>query len=61
MNSSAAYWNEPSLRDMDLCITTRELIAWAKNAGIDYNGLPDSDFDSLMSEKSGAGVSATFP
>ncbi len=56
MNSSAAYWNEPSLRDMDLCITTRELIAWAKNAGIDYKGLPDSDFDSLMSEKSGAGV-----
>lgn len=56
MNSSATYWNEPSLRDMDLCITTRELIAWAKDAGIDYKELPESDFDSLMSEKSGAGV-----
>lgn len=56
MNSSATYWNEPSLRDMDLCITTRELIAWAKDAGIDYKELPESDFDPLMSEKSGAGV-----
>ena len=56
MNSSAAFWNEPSLRDMDLCITTRELIAWAKEEGIDYASLPESGFDSLMSEKSGGGV-----
>ena len=56
MNDSASYWNEPSLRDMDLCITTRELISWAKEADIDYAGLPESQYDSLMSEKSGAGV-----
>jgi ferredoxin hydrogenase len=56
MNDSASYWDEPSLRDMDLCITTRELIRWAKDAGIDYAALPESDYDSLMSEKSGAGV-----
>ncbi|MDD5849123.1 MAG: [FeFe] hydrogenase, group A [Firmicutes bacterium] len=56
MNDSASYWNDPDLRDMDLCITTRELIGWAKEAGIDYANLPESDFDSLMSEKSGGGV-----
>lgn len=56
MNDSASYWNEPSLRDMDLCITTRELISWAKEADIDYAGLPESQYDSLMSEKSGGGV-----
>ncbi len=56
MNDSASFWNEPSLRDMDLCITTRELISWAKESGIDYSSLEESDYDSLMSEKSGAGV-----
>ncbi len=37
MNDSASYWNEPSLRDMDLCITTRELISWAKEAGTELD------------------------
>ena len=44
------------LRDMDNVITTRELALWAKEAGIDFVSLEDSDFDKLMGEASGAGV-----
>lgn len=44
------------LRDMDNVITTRELALWAKEAGIDFASLEDSDFDKLMGEASGAGV-----
>ncbi|MEE8886558.1 MAG: [FeFe] hydrogenase, group A [Eubacteriales bacterium] len=56
MNASASYWHEDSLRDMDYCITTRELISWAKEEGIDYSSLPESSYDPFMSEKSGGGV-----
>lgn len=44
------------LRDMDNVITTRELALWAKEAGIDFTSLEDSDFDKFMGEASGAGV-----
>ena len=46
----------PDMRDMDQVITTRELALWAKEDGIDLNTLPDSTFDRLMGEASGAGV-----
>ena len=44
------------MRDMDQVITTRELALWAKEEGIDFAALPDSDYDNLLGEASGAGV-----
>lgn len=39
---------------VDLVITTRELGSMIKEAGIDYNKLDDSMFDSIMGESTGA-------
>ena len=44
------------MADVDAVITTRELARMIKDAGIDFNMLPDSDFDPLMGESTGAGV-----
>lgn len=44
------------LRDVDAVITTRELAKMIKQAGIDYNKLPDENFDKIMGEYTGAGV-----
>lgn len=44
------------LRDVDAVITTRELARMIKQAGIDYNNLPDEGFDKIMGEYTGAGV-----
>ncbi len=44
------------MADVDIVITTRELAHMIKEAGINFNLLPDSDFDSLMGESTGAGV-----
>ncbi|MBQ8161399.1 MAG: iron hydrogenase small subunit [Clostridia bacterium] len=44
------------LADVDIVITTRELARMIKEAGINFNLLPDGDFDSLMGESTGAGV-----
>ena len=44
------------MADVDAVITTRELARMIKEAGIDFNMLPDSDFDPLMGESTGAGV-----
>lgn len=56
MNAASAYLGIEGLRDMDYVITTRELAKWAKEEGIDFGALKDSDFDPLMGEASGAGV-----
>lgn len=56
MNAAAEYLGVDNLRDMDYVITTRELAKWAKEEGIDFLSLPDSDYDELMGEGSGAGV-----
>lgn len=56
MNDSAEYHKDENLRDMDFVITTRELAKWAKEENIDFLGLPDSDYDNLMGEASGASV-----
>lgn len=56
MNAAGQKLGIPELRDMDNVITTRELALWAKEAGIDFTSLEDSDFDKLMGEASGAGV-----
>ena len=44
------------LADVDIVITTRELARMIKEAGINFNALPEGDFDSLMGESTGAGV-----
>ena len=42
--------------DVDIVITTRELAKMIKEAGIDFNSLPDEDFDNPLGESTGAGV-----
>ena len=42
--------------DIDYVLTTRELAIMIKQAGIDFSKLPDSKFDRLMGESTGAGV-----
>ncbi len=44
------------LKDVDVVITTRELAKMIKQAGIYFKQLPDSDYDSILGESSGAGV-----
>lgn len=56
MNAAGRFHGDESMRDMDYCITTRELAMWAKEKGIDFSALADSSFDSLMGTGSGAGV-----
>lgn len=56
MNAAGRQLDIDGMRDMDLVITTRELALWAKSSGIDFAALPDSDYDRLMGEASGAGV-----
>ena len=56
MHAAADYHNAEDMRDTDQVITTRELARWAKKAGIDWNALEDSPYDSLMGKASGAGV-----
>lgn len=47
---------QEGLRDIDAVITTRELGRMIKQAGIDFNNLPDEGFDDVMGEYTGAGV-----
>jgi len=42
--------------DVDFSISTRELAQFIKQANIDFNSLPDEDFDNPMGESTGAGV-----
>ena len=45
------------LRDVDAVLTTRELAKLIKRSGINFNKLPDEEFDQdIMGEYSGAGV-----
>ena len=44
------------LADVDVVITTRELARMIKEANINFNLLPDGDFDSLLGESTGAAV-----
>lgn len=43
-------------RDTDYSITTRELAQMIRQSGIDFNKLPDEDFDPVFGEYTGAGV-----
>ena len=42
--------------DVDYVLSTRELANMLREAGINFNQLPDEDFDKVMGESSGAGV-----
>lgn len=43
-------------KNVDYVITTRELAMMIKETGIDFNSLPDEDFDNPLGESTGAGV-----
>ncbi|MGQ1909817.1 NADH-dependent [FeFe] hydrogenase, group A6 [Marinifilum sp. RC60d5] len=43
-------------KDVDYVLTTRELAVMIKQAGIEFEKLPDDKFDSIMGTSSGAGV-----
>ena len=42
--------------DVDFCLSTRELAHLIREANINFNSLPDAEFDNPMGESSGAGV-----
>ncbi len=43
-------------QDIDASLTTRELARMIREAGIDFNNLPDEEFDEPFGEATGAGV-----
>jgi len=43
-------------KDVDLVLTTRELGIMIRQAGLDFNSLPDEDYDSVLGQSSGAAV-----
>ncbi|MDO5124102.1 MAG: NADH-dependent [FeFe] hydrogenase, group A6 [Eubacteriales bacterium] len=44
------------LKDVDIVITTRELAEMIKRAGLDWNALPEEDYDPALGIFTGAGV-----
>lgn len=48
--------HDSGYRDVDYVLTTRELAIMIKQAGIEFDKLPDSKFDRLMGESTGAAV-----
>ena len=50
------YQDAAGVPDIDAVLTTRELARMIKRGGIQYNLLPDEQFDALMGVSSGAGV-----
>ncbi|MDR1570847.1 MAG: [FeFe] hydrogenase, group A [Oscillospiraceae bacterium] len=48
--------NATGYPDVDAVITTRELARMLKEAGVEFEKLPDEDFDPLMGESTGAGA-----
>ncbi|MGL4208640.1 MAG: NADH-dependent [FeFe] hydrogenase, group A6, partial [Candidatus Adiutrix sp.] len=46
--------NSSGHRDVDVVLTTRELSRMIKLAGIDFESLPESDFDNVMGQSTGA-------
>ncbi|MDR2017269.1 MAG: [FeFe] hydrogenase, group A [Syntrophobacterales bacterium] len=43
-------------KDVDFVLTTRELARMIREAGIDFNNLPDGEYDAPMGEYTGAGT-----
>ena len=48
--------NASGFRDVDLTLTTRELARMIRLAGIDFENLPETAFDPVMGDASGAGI-----
>ncbi len=53
--------NRPEMRssgfkDVDFVLTTRELGIMIKQAGLDFNSLPEEDYDSILGQSTGAAV-----
>jgi iron-only hydrogenase group A len=46
--------SEDHMQDVDAVLTTRELVRMFKTAGIDFNNLPEEEFDHPMGESTGA-------
>ena len=56
LNDAGKLLGRPDMRDNDYVITTKELAQWMDEDGIEFESLPDSDFDSMLGKGSGAGV-----
>ncbi len=55
MNSASKFWKNPNIsRDVDVVLTSRELIRMIREAGIDFATLSDESYDSVMGEGTGA-------
>lgn len=48
--------NDSGYKDVDVVLTTRELAQLIKDMKIDFNNLPDEEFDSALGNYSGAGT-----
>jgi iron only hydrogenase large subunit-like protein len=48
-------------KDVDYVLTTRELARMIREAGIDFNNLPDSEPEELMGMYTGAALSSVLP
>jgi NADH-quinone oxidoreductase subunit G/NADP-reducing hydrogenase subunit HndD len=48
--------NSSGFRDVDVVLTTRELARMIKAAGINFENLPESEYDHMMGESTGAAV-----
>jgi NADH-quinone oxidoreductase subunit G/NADP-reducing hydrogenase subunit HndD len=48
--------NSTRFQDTDAVLTTRELARMIKEMGINFNSLPEEEFDQLMGESTGAGA-----
>ena len=54
--SRAAEMSSSGYQDVDVSLTTRELIRMIKQAGIDFNKLPDEAADLMLGDYAGAGT-----
>ena len=54
--SRAAEMASSGFQDVDVSLTTRELIRMIKQAGIDFKKLPDEDADLMLGDYAGAGT-----
>ncbi len=52
--SNRAELKENAFPDVDAVLTTRELVRFFKLAGIEFNDLPEDDFDNPLGESTGA-------
>ncbi|GAB6156961.1 [FeFe] hydrogenase, group A [Desulfotomaculum varum] len=56
MNDAGRLAGKSGVKDMDAALTTRELARMIKQKNINFTKLGDSAYDSILGEKSGAGI-----